>query len=54
VLNSPNLDPLILNGTNTLGNPRLQLTALEKDQIVAFLQTLTDTTFTHDRRYSKP
>ena len=53
-LNSPNIDPLILNGVNVAGHPRLELTAVEKDQIVAFLRTLTDTTFIHDPRYSKP
>ena len=53
---SPNIDPLILNATN---DPRqqsrtLDLTALEKAKIVAFLRTLTDSTFTHDPRFSKP
>ena len=56
VLNSPNIDPLLLNTTN---DPRqqsltLDLTTAEKAQIVAFLQTLTDTDFTHDPRFSKP
>ena len=56
VLNSPNIDPLLLNTTN---DPRqqsftLDLTTAEKAQIVAFLQTLTDTTFTKDRRFAKP
>ncbi|MBH8567578.1 hypothetical protein KB206_01685 [Microvirga sp. STS02] len=53
---SPNLDPLILNGSNNklgAGHP-LGLTKDEKAKIVAFLQTLTDTTFTHDRRFAKP
>jgi cytochrome c peroxidase len=53
---SPNLDPLILNGSNNTlgaGHP-LGLTQDEKDKIVAFLRTLTDTTFTHDRRFAKP
>ncbi|GAB3573436.1 cytochrome c peroxidase [Hymenobacter daeguensis] len=54
VLTSPNLDPLILNGTNTAGHPRLELTADEKTKIIAFLQTLTDTTFTHDKRFARP
>jgi cytochrome c peroxidase len=54
VLNSPNLDPQILNASNTAGHFTLELTATEKAQIVAFLETLTDTTFTHDRRFSKP
>jgi cytochrome c peroxidase len=53
---SPNLDPLILNGSNNklgAGHP-LGLTKDEKAKLVAFLQTLTDTTFTHDRRFAKP
>ncbi|MBO2012683.1 cytochrome-c peroxidase [Hymenobacter negativus] len=54
VLNSPNIDPLILNGTNTPGHPTLELTPTEKAKIVAFLQTLTDSTFIRDPRFSKP
>jgi cytochrome c peroxidase len=54
VLNSPNIDPLILNGTNTPGHFTLELTATEKSQIVAFLQTLTDTDFINDPRFSRP
>ena len=53
---SPNLDPLILNGSNDrrgAGYP-LALTRDEKAKIVAFLRTLTDTTFTHDRRFARP
>ena len=55
-LNSPNIDPLILNATN---DPRqqsrtLDLTADEKARIVAFLRTLTDSTFTHDPRFARP
>ena len=55
-LNSPNIDPLLLNTTN---DPRqlsftLDLTVTEKAQIVAFLRTLTDSTFIHDPRFSQP
>jgi len=55
-LNSPNIDPLILNATN---DPRqqsrtLDLTAAEKAKIVAFLRTLSDSTFTHDPRFARP
>jgi cytochrome c peroxidase len=60
VFNSPNLDPIITNASN-LGSPQpglpplgLGLTATEKAQIVAFLKTLTDTTFTHDARFGPP
>ena len=51
----PNLDPLILNDSNNkLGaGPALALTQDEKARIVAFLRTLTDTTFTHDLRFAK-
>ncbi|RTQ45419.1 cytochrome-c peroxidase [Hymenobacter gummosus] len=45
-LNSPNLDP-------QLGTP-VSLTAVEKRRIIAFLHTLTDTTFTKDPRFSEP
>ncbi|MDB5236054.1 MAG: hypothetical protein JWR44_3047 [Hymenobacter sp.] len=56
VLNSPNIDPLLLNTTN---DPRqqsftLDLTTTEKAQIVAFLKTLTDSTFIKDPRFSRP
>ena len=55
-LNSPTIDPLMLNTTN---DPRqqstaLELTAAEKAQIVAFLHTLTDAEFVKDPRFSKP
>ncbi|GAC1372236.1 MAG: cytochrome c peroxidase [Hymenobacter sp.] len=55
-LNSPNIDPLLLNTTN---DPRqqsftLDLTPTEKAQIVAFLRTLTDSTFIRDPRFAKP
>ena len=53
---SPNLDPLLLNTTNDPAQTsrNLELTAQEKAQIVAFLRTLTDTTFTHDPRFAAP
>ena len=56
VVNSPNVDPLLLNGSNDPrgpGNP-LSLTALEKAKIVAFLRTLTDSTFIRDPRFARP
>ena len=55
-LNSPNIDPLLLNTTNdpTQRSFTLDLTADEKAKIVAFLHTLTDTTFTHDPRFARP
>ena len=56
ILNSPNIDPLLLNTTNDPAqrSPTLDLTTDEKAKIVAFLRTLTDTTFTHDRRFARP
>ncbi len=55
-MNSPNLDPLLLNGSNDPRGPghTLGLTALEKARIVAFLGTLTDSTFVHDPRFARP
>ena len=56
VVNSPNVDPLLLNGSNDPrgpGNP-LSLTTAEKAQIVAFLRTLTDSTFIRDPRFARP
>ena len=55
-LNSPNIDELLLNTTN---DPRqqsftLDLTATEKAQIVAFMRTLTDSTFIRDPRFARP
>ena len=56
ILNSPNIDVLLLNTTNDpLQRSRtLDLTVTEKAKIVAFMQTLTDTTFIRDKRFSKP
>jgi cytochrome c peroxidase len=56
VMNSPNIDPLLLNGSNDRRGPGypLSLTTVEKAQIVAFLHTLTDSTFIRDKRFAKP
>jgi cytochrome c peroxidase len=51
--NSPNVDPILLL-SNTNGGTRLDLTATEKRQLVAFLKTLTDSTFIQDPRFSNP
>ncbi|MFD2720706.1 cytochrome-c peroxidase [Hymenobacter monticola] len=51
--NSPNVDPLLLNASNN-GTTNLALTAREKAKIVAFLRTLTDSTFIKDPRFAKP
>ena len=56
VVNSPNVDPLLLNGSNDPRGPGhpLSLTTDEKAKIVAFLRTLTDSTFIRDPRFARP
>lgn len=50
--NHPNLDNR-LEGNN--GQPRrLNLTQAEKDALVAFMETLTDTQFINDQKYQNP
>jgi cytochrome c peroxidase len=55
-MNSPNLDPNLIQGINDpIFNPgRMGLTATEKRQVIAFLKTLTDSTFIADKRFSDP
>lgn len=54
-MTSPNLDPNLIQGLN---NPpfgtHMGLTATEKKQVLAFLKTLTDSTFITDKRFSNP
>ncbi|UYZ64813.1 cytochrome-c peroxidase [Hymenobacter weizhouensis] len=50
---SPGVDPNVLL-SNTPGGTRLDLTATEKRQLLAFLHTLTDSTFITDKRFSDP
>ncbi|GAA4365622.1 cytochrome c peroxidase [Hymenobacter saemangeumensis] len=55
--NSPNIDPLIVNATNDpfqAPSSQLGLTATEKRQIIAFLKTLTDSSFVRDPRFARP
>lgn len=48
-------DPLIMEASNIQGGaPRLFLTNLEKQQIIEFLHTLTDTVFIHNPKFSSP
>lgn len=58
VQRSETLDPLILEASNEpiqAGQPiKLRLTEQEKQDIVAFLHTLTDSTFIQDERFSDP
>ena len=53
---SPTLDPLLLNTTNDPAQRSftLDLTTDEKAKIVAFLRTLTDSTFIRDPRFAQP
>jgi cytochrome c peroxidase len=52
---SPGLDNNLIEGLN---NPpfgtHMDLTATEKRQVLAFLKTLTDSTFITDKRFSNP
>jgi cytochrome c peroxidase len=51
---SPTLDPQMTT-SNLIGNqPQLGLTPQEKEQVIAFLKTLTDSTFITDPRFSDP
>ena len=52
-VNSPGVDPNVLL-SNTPNGTQLALTALEKAQLIAFLKTLTDSTFLTDKRFSDP
>ncbi|GGG35023.1 cytochrome-c peroxidase [Hymenobacter glacieicola] len=51
--NSPGVDPNVLL-SNTPGGTKLDLTSREKTQLIAFLRTLTDSTFIMDKRFSDP
>ncbi len=57
IQNSSTLDPLIREASNKLSVeevPKLHLTKMEKEAILAFLQTLTDEEFIVDERFSDP
>ena len=51
---SPNLDPNMLDASNVPLGPQLSLSATQKRQVIAFLKTLTDSTFIQDKRFSDP
>lgn len=56
-MNSPNLDPNLAAPAGINDPPfgtHMDLTATEKKQVIAFLKTLTDSTFTTDKRFSNP
>ncbi|WP_426490912.1 cytochrome-c peroxidase [Hymenobacter sp. 102] len=52
-VSSPGVDPNVLL-SNTPNGTRLDLTVQEKAQLIAFLKTLTDSTFLTDKRFSDP
>lgn len=49
--NSPNIDPIMTKDFKKYG---LQLTPQDKADLLAFLKTLTDTTFTHNPAFASP
>jgi len=51
---SPTLSIFLQNNSNTSKGTRLDLTAQEKKDLVAFLHLLTDSTFITDKRFSNP
>jgi len=54
-MSSPGLDNNLLNVTNDPPfGTHIDLTAIEKKQLLAFLNTLTDSTFITDKRFSNP
>lgn len=51
---SPNLDLNLLTATNKRNGTQLSLSAIQKQQVIAFLRTLTDSAFIQDKRFSDP
>jgi len=51
---SSTLSPFLQNNSNTLQGIRLELTAPEKQDLLAFLHMLTDSSFITDNRFSDP
>lgn len=51
---SPALSAFLQDASNTPGQRALKLTVTEKKQLIAFLNMLTDTTFTADARFADP
>ncbi|WP_135393996.1 cytochrome-c peroxidase [Hymenobacter metallicola] len=52
--NSPNLDVNLQTATNKRNATQLSLSAGQKKQVIAFLLTLTDSSFIQDKRFSDP
>ena len=53
-MNSPTLDPQMTTSNMIGTQPQLGLTPQEKAQVIAFLNTLTDSSFVTDPRFSDP
>ncbi|RZL12446.1 MAG: cytochrome-c peroxidase, partial [Hymenobacter sp.] len=53
-MTSPGLDVNLLNVSNSQFGTHMNLTATEKRQVLAFLKTLTDSTFIADKRFADP
>jgi cytochrome c peroxidase len=51
---SPTLAPLVMEATNEVGGKSLLLTPQEKQDVIAFLHLLTDSTFITNPRFSDP
>ncbi|MES2733951.1 MAG: cytochrome c peroxidase [Bacteroidota bacterium] len=54
VQGSSSLAPLISEATNEIGGKSLKLTSEEKQDVIAFMHMLTDSTFITDARFSDP
>lgn len=54
IVNSPSLSPLLQNVSNSTDGTTLGLTPSEKNNLVSFLQMLTDSSFITDKRFSDP
>ncbi|MCS6821609.1 MAG: cytochrome-c peroxidase [Microscillaceae bacterium] len=54
IQNSPNLDPLIIAASNEIRGTSLKLTEQEKQDIILFLEMLTDYDFIKNKKFSNP
>jgi cytochrome c peroxidase len=54
IRHSPNLDPLIIQASNETDGESLQLTEQEKEDIIFFLQMLTDSSFVQNPAFRSP
>lgn len=54
VVKSKSLSPFLQNNSNTMNGDQLDLSKQEKQDLIAFLNMLTDSTFITDKRFSNP